>query len=128
MSSIRIPAVDLHKSLIMVLMHKLLLRVDVQCRGCVCLLTPSGSALRLIEFCVLMLFQRANGDKLTDSNCSQQMRCAGGGGVTKVLHVGCVSVNLCLGTPCHVGTSATVKGRVEGVCANLDVCVCVHCA
>lgn len=38
----------------------------------------------MIEFCVLLSFQRANGDKLTDSNCSQQMRCArlgwGGGG------------------------------------------------
>ena len=35
------------------------------------------------------------------------------------------SVNLCPGTQCQVGTSATAEGKVKGVCVFVCVCVCV---
>lgn len=59
-SSIRIPALDLHMSLIVVMTHMSLLCVDVF--SCICLLTSSGSALRLIVFNMLSSFRHANGD------------------------------------------------------------------
>lgn len=56
-SSIRIPAFDLHMSLIVVLMHNVATNVWMflsMLRVCICLLTSSGSAISLIVFNILM--------------------------------------------------------------------------
>lgn len=57
---------------------------------------------------------------------TQRMRCALlEWRITKVLHIRS-SVNLCLGTRCQVGTSATAGGRVKGVCAFVCSLLCMR--
>lgn len=69
MSSMKIPAFDLHMSWIVVLMHDAAM---YECflsllKVCICQLTSSGSALRLIVLCVLMRSSLGHADGNTSA-------------------------------------------------------------